>query len=68
MLPENDVTCLAERGLKYQAAQGELELIVEYLPPDNPTWRAYWQLYCHQRLAIKDEQKLFESDFVSLCM
>lgn len=51
----------------YQAAQ-ELELVVEYLPPDNPVWRAYWQLYCHQRLAIKDEQKLFESDYVSLCM
>lgn len=51
----------------YQAAQ-ELELVVEYLSPDNPTWRAYWQLYCHQRLAIKDDQRLFESDYVSLCM
>jgi len=51
----------------YQAAQ-ELELIVEYLPPDDPVWRAFWQLYCHQRLAIKDEETLFESDYVSLCM
>ncbi|NUM53521.1 MAG: hypothetical protein HUU46_07750 [Candidatus Hydrogenedentes bacterium] len=51
----------------YQTAQ-ELELVVEYLPPDNPTWRGYWQLYCHQRLAIKDGQKLFESDYASLCM
>ncbi len=51
----------------YQAAQ-KLELIVDYLPPTDPTWRAFWQLYCHQRLAIKDEQTLFESDYVSLCM
>jgi hypothetical protein len=48
----------------YQSAQN-LGLTVEYLQPDDETWRAYWQLYCHQRLAIKDAQKLFESDYVS---
>lgn len=53
--------------IKYQDAQ-ELELVVEYLKPDDPVWRAYWQLYCHQRLAVKDQQKLFESDYVSLTM
>lgn len=49
----------------YQTAQN-LGLKVEYLPPQDATWREYWQLYCHQRLGIKDEEKLFESDFVSL--
>lgn len=48
----------------YQSAQN-LGLAVEYLQPDDEAWRAYWQLYCHQRLAIKDAQKLFESDYVS---
>lgn len=51
----------------YQSAQN-LGLKVDYLLPSDETWRAFWQLYCHQRLAIKDEQKLFESDYVSLCM
>lgn len=49
----------------YQTAQS-LGLKVEYLRPEDATWRGYWQLYCHQRLGIKDEEKLFESDFVSL--
>ena len=51
----------------YQAAQS-LDLEVEYLPPDNEEWRAYWRLYCLQRLAVKDSQKLFESDYVSVAM
>ncbi len=29
-------------------------------------WRACWRLYCLQRLAIEDRQKLYESDHVSL--
>ncbi len=29
-------------------------------------WASYWQLYCYQRLEVKDKFKLFESDFVSL--
>ena len=41
-------------------------LVVEYFPQDDGLWQDYWQLYCHQRLAITDTQKLFESDFVSL--
>ena len=51
----------------YQAAQS-LDLEVEYLQSDSEEWRAYWRLYCLQRLAIKDNQKLFESDYVSLPM
>jgi hypothetical protein len=39
---------------------------VEYLDPSSEEWQAYWQLYCLQRLAIKDREKLFESEFASL--
>lgn len=46
----------------------EMELEIEYLPPDSKEWRAYWSLYCQQRLAVKDGQKLFESDYASLPM
>lgn len=28
-------------------------------------WQGHWQLYCHQRLAVGDRLKLFESDYVS---
>ena len=41
-------------------------LTVEYLNPSSEAWQDYWQLYCHQRLAIKDREKLFESEYVSL--
>jgi hypothetical protein len=32
----------------------------------NRRWQCYWQLYCLQRLAIKDREKLFESEYASL--
>jgi len=41
-------------------------LQVDYLPMYDPLWRRYWELYCHQRLAVKETQKLFESPYVSL--
>jgi len=44
----------------------ELELEVEYLDPRKEPWLSYWRLYCLQRLAVKDRQKLFESDYTSL--
>ena len=37
-----------------------------YLDPKTDEWQEYWQLYCLQRLAVGDRQKLFESDFASL--
>lgn len=53
--------------ISWQDAQDpKVGLVVEYLPPLDPVWELYWQLYCHQRLAVKDGQKLFESDFVSI--
>lgn len=46
----------------------QLGLGVRYLSPQSAEWRAYWKLYCLQRLAINDGQKLFESDYVFLKM
>lgn len=48
-----------------QAAQ-RLELNVEYVNPKSEEWRELWRLYCLQRLAAQDKQKLFESDYASL--
>lgn len=41
-------------------------LHVDYLDPKSDQWQSYWQLYCLQRLAVGDKQKLFESDYASL--
>jgi ClpP class serine protease len=48
------------------AQDPKIGLKVEYQQPQSPEWQEYWQLYCLQRLAIQDNQKLFESDHVSL--
>lgn len=44
----------------------EIGLEVEYLEATNKHWRQYWKVYCLQRLAVGDRQKLFESHYVSL--
>lgn len=44
----------------------DIGLAVEYLDPEDELWKGYWQLYCYQRLEIKEKQKLFESNFASL--
>jgi len=44
----------------------DIGLSVDYLDPGCDEWQRYWQLYCLQRLAVKDRQKLFESDYASL--
>jgi len=46
----------------------EMGLLVEYLDSESPDWRPYWQLYCHQRLTVKDRQKLFESEHACFLM
>jgi hypothetical protein len=48
------------------ARHPKIGLNVEYLDPKSDEWQEYWQLYCLQRLAVKDRQKLFESDYASL--
>lgn len=53
--------------ISWRAAQNPpLGLHVDYLAPDNQLWQKYWQLYCLQRLALRDNEKLFESNYVSL--
>ena len=44
----------------------ELGLNIEHFSPDHPIWAMYWKLYCLQRSEVRDDKKLFESDFVSL--
>lgn len=51
----------------WEAAR-KIGLTVEYLSPGDPTWRKYWALYCHLRLAIESDQRIFESNYVSLPM
>jgi hypothetical protein len=46
----------------------ELGLPVEYLQPRSKQWQAYWHLYCLLRLAVKDRQNIFESDYASLIL
>jgi Serine dehydrogenase proteinase len=46
----------------------EMGLEIEYLAPDTADWQDYWSLYCQQRLAVKDGQRFFASDYASLAM
>lgn len=48
------------------AQDPRIGLNVCYLDPKSDEWQEYWQLYCLQRLAVGDRQKLFESDYASL--
>ena len=48
------------------AGDRPIELRVQHYSYDSKDWQRYWQLYCLQRLAIRDSQKLYESDYVSL--
>ena len=44
----------------------DIGLIVDYVDPHRDSWQQYWKLYCLQRLAVRDNQKLYESGYVSL--
>lgn len=46
----------------------EMGLTITYMQSTNPVWRKYWALYCHLRLAIESEQRIFESNYVSLLL
>lgn len=48
------------------AEANTIGLEVEYMDPRSEPWASFWQLYCYQRLEVKDKHKIFESDFVSL--
>ena len=51
--------------ISWEDAAG-IGLNVEHLDPRSDHWQEYWQLYCLQRLAVGDRQKLYESDYASL--
>lgn len=53
--------------ISWEAARN-IGLDVTYLALSDPLWRKYWALYCHLRLAIESEQRIFESSYVSLLM
>ena len=53
--------------IKWQDVR-ELGLPVEYLPPRDERWQAYWRLYCLLRLGVKDRQNIFESNYASLIL
>lgn len=46
----------------------EMGLTITYMQSTDPVWRKYWTLYCHLRLAIESEQRIFESNYVSLLL
>ena len=48
------------------ARDPQIGLVVEYCPYHSQDWQDYWRLYCLQRLAVRDREKLYESDYVSL--
>ena len=50
------------------AGDPNIGLHVEYLEPQSKRWQDYWRLYCLQRLAINDQEKLYESEIASLTM
>lgn len=47
------------------ARDPQIGLVVEHLEYHSVEWQEYWRLYCLQRLAVGDRQKLYESDYVS---
>lgn len=62
-----DIQRWKSHGQMISAADAfEIGLGVELMPPDSDIWRRFWELHCNQRLAIDDNQKIFESAYVSL--
>ena len=53
--------------ISWEDAQDPLiGLVVEYRAYPSEEWQDYWRLYCLQRLAVGDRQKLYESEHASL--
>jgi ClpP class serine protease len=53
--------------IKWGDAQ-QIGLTVEYLRQTDALWQEYWELYCLLRLAVKDNEKIFESSYASLIL
>ena len=53
--------------ISWEDAQDPLiGLTVEHRAYHSTEWQRYWRLYCLQRLAVGERQKLYESDYASL--
>ena len=53
--------------ISWEDAQDPLiGLVVEYRAYPSEEWQDYWRLYCLQRFAVGNRQKLYESDYASL--
>jgi hypothetical protein len=52
--------------ITHERALGVVGLRIEYLPPRDELWDLFWRLYCQQRIAAGEDQKLFESGIASL--
>lgn len=51
----------------WETAQ-QIGLNIDYRPLSDDLWQKYWALYCHLRLAIEGDQKIFESNYVSMVL
>ena len=63
-----DTTAFPSHGqmIGWESARAEIGLDVEFVDSRDEIWRAYWRLYCYQRLAGEGKRKIFESRDVSL--
>ena len=53
--------------ISWEDAQApHIGLVVEHREYHSQEWQDFWRLYCLQRLAVGDRQKLYESDYASL--
>ena len=48
------------------ARDPQIGLVVEYHAYHSQEWQDYWRIHCLQRLAVGDQQKIYESDYASL--
>ena len=48
------------------ARDPQIGLVVKYLAYCSEEWQNYWRIHCLQRLAVGEQQKLYESDYASL--
>lgn len=64
-----DITRWPTHGqmIKWQDVK-DLGLSVDYVPPRSNRWQSYWRLYCLLRLAVKDRQNIFETNYASLIL
>lgn len=64
-----DITRYPSHGqmIGWEAAR-DMGLEIDYRPMSDPTWRKYWALYCHMRLVIESDQRIFESNYSSLVL